>query len=287
MTFLRFSLLSLALTLFVIVWGGYVRASGSGAGCGDHWPNCNGQIIPRDPTTKTIIEFTHRATSGLAFLSVLALVIWSNKSKSIPSRARKSAQWSLVFMISEALVGALLVKAELVANNATASRAVVISIHLVNTFLLLFALSSAVLHAHVGDKNVRFRSSSERTASIFSLVMIVLVGISGAIAALGDTLVQQSVVSALTDSLIQLRIWHPLLAILGVGSGMWVIKTSTRSVPKNWLISLGVFLGIQVTAGLVNVVLQAPIYMQLVHLFLADCVWMLLVCIGELQTVEQ
>jgi protoheme IX farnesyltransferase len=61
--------------VLVALWGAYVRATGSGAGCGAHWPTCNGEIIPRAPQVETLIEFTHRATSGLAFLAVLALLI--------------------------------------------------------------------------------------------------------------------------------------------------------------------------------------------------------------------
>src|SRR5215212_4090742 len=75
--FRRFSLLALSFTLVVILWGAYVRASGSGAGCGSHWPTCNGQVIPRSPSAATVVEFTHRATSGLAFLLVLAQLVWA------------------------------------------------------------------------------------------------------------------------------------------------------------------------------------------------------------------
>ncbi len=35
--------------VLVALWGAYVRATGSGAGCGSHWPTCNGEILPRAP----------------------------------------------------------------------------------------------------------------------------------------------------------------------------------------------------------------------------------------------
>ena len=58
----------------VIVWGAYVRASGSGAGCGSHWPLCNGTVLQRDPAIETIIELGHRTTSFVALLLVVGLV---------------------------------------------------------------------------------------------------------------------------------------------------------------------------------------------------------------------
>src|ERR1700755_3310438 len=72
----RFAWLTLAYNIAVIVWGAYVRATGSGAGCGNRWPLCNGTVLPRTPQAQTIIEFTHRLTSGMAILIVSALVVW-------------------------------------------------------------------------------------------------------------------------------------------------------------------------------------------------------------------
>jgi heme a synthase len=305
MRFKRFSIAALALTLVVIVWGAFVRASGSGAGCGDHWPQCNGQMILQNPSTHTMIEYTHRFTSGLALIAVLILAVSSLRSgfaslhsfelakpdsaprtSPISSRARGGAWWALFFMVTEALIGRYIVKAELVANNASASRALGMSIHLLNTFFLLWALSVCCLHAHLGLSETKARSSIETVASILSRVLLLAVGVSGAIAALGDTLVQQAVVSPVTDALVQLRIIHPLLAIAGVLSALWLIRASQNTVPARWLAALAAALVAQVLCGLLNVVLMAPTYMQLVHLFLADVVWMLLVCVGELQRVK-
>src|SRR5687768_1412604 len=66
-----------ALTLAVILWGAVVRASKSGDGCGDHWPLCNGSVVPDASQTKTLVEFAHRATSGIAFLLVVVLGVWA------------------------------------------------------------------------------------------------------------------------------------------------------------------------------------------------------------------
>ena len=69
----RYAWLVLAYNVAVIGWGAYVRATGSGAGCGSHWPLCNGAVLPRAAEAATLIEFTHRVTSGIALLLVVAL----------------------------------------------------------------------------------------------------------------------------------------------------------------------------------------------------------------------
>ncbi|HEX9001707.1 MAG TPA: COX15/CtaA family protein, partial [Blastocatellia bacterium] len=75
--FAKFAWLVVAYNLMVIVWGAYVRASKSGDGCGSHWPLCNGEVIPLAPTVKTLVEFSHRLSSGLALLLTVVLVVWA------------------------------------------------------------------------------------------------------------------------------------------------------------------------------------------------------------------
>jgi cytochrome c oxidase assembly protein subunit 15 len=133
--------LVVAWNLVVILWGAFVRATGSGAGCGQHWPLCNGVALPRDPTVETVIEFTHRATSGLALLALLALVVAVWRARPAGHPARRAAGWSMLFMLTEAGVGAGLVLFELVADNQSMARALFMAVHLANTFLLLGAMT--------------------------------------------------------------------------------------------------------------------------------------------------
>ena len=141
MTLSQFAWGVLAYNLAVILWGAYVRASGSGAGCGAHWPLCNGEVIPRAPSVATLIEYSHRLTSGLALLGVVALLVWTWRACAAGHPARRGAVLSLLFIITEAAVGAGLVLFELVADNATMARAMFMAAHLVNTFLLVAALT--------------------------------------------------------------------------------------------------------------------------------------------------
>ncbi|MBP1642498.1 MAG: cytochrome oxidase assembly, partial [Acidobacteria bacterium] len=131
----------LALNLLVILWGALVRATGSGAGCGSHWPLCDGEVVPRAASVEKAIEFTHRATSGLALLAVAALLVAVRRALAPGHPARRAAAWSLAIILVEAALGAGLVKLGLVADDDSPARAVVMSVHLVNTLFLLAALA--------------------------------------------------------------------------------------------------------------------------------------------------
>ncbi|MCA1613490.1 MAG: COX15/CtaA family protein [Acidobacteria bacterium] len=137
--FARLAWAVVAVNLLVIVWGAYVRASFSGDGCGDHWPLCNGEVLPATGIYKTFVEFTHRLTSGAALLLVVWLVVRASRAFPAGHRVRRGAAATLAFIIVEALIGAALVKYGLVVRNDSAARAVVMAGHLVNTFLLLAA----------------------------------------------------------------------------------------------------------------------------------------------------
>jgi cytochrome c oxidase assembly protein subunit 15 len=276
--FRLFTLGVLGYTLAVIVWGAYVRATGAGAGCGAHWPICNGQVVPRDAPTQTLIEFSHRASSGLSLLLVVALGVWAWRTHPKGDPVRRSATLAVVLMLVEAALGAGLVLLELVALDASVRRAVAMSLHLTNTFLLLAALGSCAWHAHVGPKAVRWRGPLA-SLLLSALGGFVLVGVSGAIAALGDTLAQLGVKNAFVDLLIGMRAAHPALAICEAAllataaTTLWVQRTEARKP----LVVLGALCGAQLLLGALNVALKAPVWMQLVHLLVADAVWLSLV----------
>ena len=67
----------LGFMVLVILWGAVVRATGSGAGCGNHWPLCNGDYFPHHPRLATVIEFTHRSMSGVCTALVAVLMAWT------------------------------------------------------------------------------------------------------------------------------------------------------------------------------------------------------------------
>jgi len=290
--FARFAWFTLGYNLLVVLWGAFVRASGSGAGCGKHWPLCDGEVLPRAASTEKWIEFTHRMTSGLALLLTIALVVWACKRFERGSRVRKAAWLSLAFMISEALLGAGLVIFGLVEDNASVARAVVISAHLMNTLALLgFMGLTAWWATRPGRLNLK-----QPTARWFglSLLGVFLIGITGAIAALGDTLfpatsLAEGFAADLAPGahfLLKLRGLHPLLALL-VGTGLLFLGLQHKTEPLGK--ALLVVLGLQIVIGFINLGLLAPIPLQLLHLFVADLLWLilLLLCAKALESEQK
>ena len=283
--FIRFAWGTLLYTLFVIIWGGFVRATGSGAGCGDNWPLCNGEVIPRSAQLETMIEFTHRLTSGLALLLVVGLVIWAFRVYGKGHLVRRGAVWSLVFMVLEALIGAGLVLLELVAYNVSVARGYWMVAHLVNTFLLLAALALTAWWASGGGPVHLWDRGTMGWMIGGALVGTLIVGASGAVAALGDTLTLGGGLSPDDDpvvaALVGLRIYHPLLACLVSLFVISAVSLTWQAGPdpttrRLAMVVLGVY-GLQLVLGLVNVWLQAPVWMQMVHLLTADVLWIALV----------
>jgi len=217
----RYAWAVLAWNVAVILWGAYVRASGSGAGCGAHWPLCNGVVVPRGASITTLVEFSHRLTSGLALLSVVILLVWTWRSVRAPHPARTAAACSVVFILSEAAVGAGLVLFRLVADNASMARAMFMAAHLTNTFILLASLTLTA-HWLSGGAPLVSRTRGLGDALIaLGFAGLLLTGVSGAVAALGDTLFPSGSLgqalsadlSATSHLLIRLRVLHPALAI--------------------------------------------------------------------------
>jgi heme A synthase len=278
-----------AYNVFVVLWGAFVRASGSGAGCGNHWPLCNGTIVPRAPALQTIIEFTHRATSGVALISVAGLLIWAWRAFPRRHPARTGALLAVVFMLTEALLGAALVLLEHVAQNKSAGRGISISLHLVNTLTLLGVLA---LTAWWGGGRAAPDPREWRGVSWFlgaSLAGFMLLGISGAIAALGDTLFPASSVAAgiAQDAspgahiFIRLRVLHPVIAV-GVAFlltyAIWRAVKLRPDPRRQWAaLGLTMLLVIQIVLGAINIGLLAPIWLQIIHLLVADVLWISLI----------
>jgi heme A synthase len=275
--------------ILVILWGAYVRASGSGAGCGSHWPLCNGEVIPLAPQVETLIEFTHRLMSGLAFLLVLGLLVGAFRLFPKGNPARIGAVFSLLFIITEALVGASLVLFGWVAGDVSNGRVISMAVHLVNTFLLLASLSLTAWWASGGEAVRLGGHGLQLWLFALGFLGVLFLGVSGAITALGDTLFPSDTLaqglaqdfSAASHFLVRLRLWHPVIAVItGIFllflSGLVAMFRVARPIRYFAAALAGLFL-LQLLAGLVNLVLLAPVPMQIIHLLLADLVWISLV----------
>jgi len=294
--FAKYVWVVLAYNVAVVLWGAFVRATGSGAGCGSHWPLCNGEVLPRAPVLETIIEFTHRITSGVSLLLILGLLIWAFRIYPKGHIVRFGAVLTSFFILTEALVGAGLVLFGWTAQNASA---IPTAIHLVNTFLLLASLALTGYWASGGDRLVFQNQGLVLWSLGFGLLGVLFVGVSGAITALGDTLFPASSLAegmrqdfaAGSHFLIRLRVWHPVIAVT---VGFYLIFVSSllalfRSNPaiRRSAISLAVLFVVQLSVGLLNLLLLAPVWMQIVHLMLADFVWITLVLLSAVTLDRQ
>lgn len=286
--FAAYAWVVLAFNVLVILWGAVVRATGSGAGCGSHWPLCNGEVIPQTQAVATFIEFFHRATSGIALLLVVGMFVYAVRAFPKGHPARTSALLSVILIVIESLIGAFIVVQELTANNSSIARAVIIAIHQANTLLLLGAITLTIWWATGGAVLRSGVSNGERTLRIamaIGVVGLIALSATGAITALGDTLFPAASLEAgwqakflpTAHFLEQLRIVHPAVAgamgiyVLIVG---WRVAHRTRDALTQRLASTltGLFFA-QGALGIINVLALAPVWIQLAHLLLADAVW--------------
>lgn len=292
-------------TILVILWGAVVRATGSGAGCGNHWPACQGEILHRPENIESLIEFSHRLTSGLAGIFVIILLIWAFVAvfKHNQKLIRQMSVMTFIFILIEGALGAALVRFELVADNTSEIRAFVVALHLMNTLILL-GFSTMVAWAASKKEEFSFRGMNKQgNLMLIGMTGFILLSAMGAVTALGDTLFPaESLIEGLRQDLdpganflIQLRIWHPAFAIVVSAflfyTGYQILgsRSDHPNTQINRLVNaLFAVITLQVVGGFVNVILLAPVWMQIVHLLLADILWMVIVMLtAEVLIPEQ
>jgi heme A synthase len=281
----HFAWFVVAYNITVIVWGAYVRATASGAGCGNHWPLCNGEFLPTTPQTQTVIEFTHRATSGLSLVLVAILLIWCWRRTRKGDWPRYSAVAAAVLLFNEALLGALLVLFDHLGGlDRSATRALVLCLHFGNTLLLLAAL--ALTARWLSNRDGRFamvRTPYQTIAMGLGLVSVMIIGMTGSLASLGDTIfpadsLRHAVLQDFSSNshiLLRLRVLHPVAAVIGSIYVLWLLRTFWRKQERSpWM---PVALTAQIALGTMNVILLTPVWLQMAHLLVAEIFWILLV----------
>ena len=272
--------LAIAVNLAVILLGAAVRATGSGAGCGRSWPTCQGQVLPALEGA-TAIEFTHRAASGIALLVVawMAVSIFRNFDRGSP--ARLGALVVGVSIVIEALIGMVIVLAEWVADDASVARAVSVPLHLVSTFVLLAGLVATRYWVSRPDA----RHVRPRGPVLWLGIGMVLIAATGAVTALADTLFPKafdlaSTVTAGEHFLTRLRIAHPIVALVVGGLAAWY---AARRIDGPGGVAAKIVVGAvlaQIILGFANVAGGTPLWLSLVHLLVADVLWMAWVWFG-------
>lgn len=288
-------------TVLVVLMGAVVRITGSGAGCGQHWPTCHGEVAHLPQSVETWIELSHRTTSGLDFLGVLGLAVFAWRALEPGHPARFFSFAALGLMVVEVLIGARLVLLNLVGSNMSFDRVVVMPAHLVTTSLLLGALAAASYFGGDArssreatlDAPAARRLQSAFTWTALAGALLLLVSMTGAITALGDTVYPvrgettlehlRNDQAASAHLLGKLRVVHPLLALVGVG-GLWIAASRARDASDASAVQrLGAALyaggGLALSIGVANIWLAAPGYLQVIHLAMACLLWLSVVAL--------
>lgn len=254
-------------TLLCILWGAWVRISHSGDGCGDHWPLCDGKMIPTFDDHKTWIEYTHRLMTGIYGLVVFYIFYyfnWNQASSKFSATTKRLSVWLLVIMLIEAALGALLVKAELVTVNDSVNRLIVMALHQLNSFILT---AVAYLLAESVQSELRFKFSK-------STLFFLLVAMTGAIAALATTLfpsrsLWEGIVndfSSDTHLFLRLRILHPLLALTAMGSLIYYYQSKGHT-------RLAIEIFVAISIGVLTLLTLSPTWLKLSHLLMGHYLW--------------
>ncbi|MCW5957167.1 MAG: COX15/CtaA family protein [Pyrinomonadaceae bacterium] len=289
--FAKYAWFALGFNVLVIIWGVFLRASKSGDGCGQFWLTCNGELIPSAPQFKTVIEFSHRMTTAIDGIVMIILLAWAvilwRKARSVQSRqVLFAAIGAFIFVITEAAVGAGLVLTGNTAEAVTDTRPLWAIGHLFNTFILLTFLTLTAWFAS-GERKVGWRIGSKAlTLIVIGTVGLVLVGMSGSLAALSNMLFpSQSLAEGMakdfsptSDLILRLRLSHPILSILTsvyliFVSGWLKASSDGNSKVAWWANAVSLLVVIQVGFGGATLLTLGPIVMQLGHLLLADIVW--------------
>jgi heme a synthase len=250
---------------------------------------CNGQVIPLSPRVDTVIEFTHRCMTGGSTFLVIGLLVWTFRGTVKGQAARVLAAASMVLLLNEAFLGALLVKLGYVTGNQSMGRVVVLSIHLSNTLLLLAALTLTARLLGTGQiwRELGARGGKKLWAFV-GLAATLVVGVSGSLAALGDTLFPASSLRAAfaqdfaagSPWLLRLRGVHPASALVAAGFVIWLVVQAKRAGASRLAGLVLALLGFQFALGVADVLLLAPVWMQIMHLLGADLYWVALVSLA-------
>ena len=268
----------LASMLVVVLWGAVVRATDSGGGCGSHWPLCNGDFFPHHPRLATLIEFVHRASTGVCAALTILLGIWTFYATDREHKARTAWVWTSVLLVTESLLGAVLVKGGYVEHNTSMARVAMQAIHFTNTLLLLAAMT---LTAWFLSRRRAVQTVAAHGLAVAAVVATIIVGATGSLAALADTLFPSSSLTAAMAAdfaagsplLVRMRWMHPAAAVLGF---VFVVLLALRV--RSWTSRVVMaLLALQVLLGVGDVLLLAPTWMQVLHLLGADLYWIALV----------
>ncbi|MGZ8631857.1 MAG: heme o synthase [Actinomycetota bacterium] len=294
--FQKLAVATTATTLTLIVWGGVVRATGSGDGCPD-WPTCFGSWVPRWEY-HTLIEYAHRALgviSGLlaVVLAVVGIVELVRTRRGHPSATPRGAVWMAValvplFGVQGALGGAVV--------NSALDPAVV-TLHFGLAMIVLGVLVAATTLAFAGDEragdHAYARLAVVAAVATFALLLVgTYVRAEGAGLAFRDwPLMGGRLVPTFGPRGAAEMFAHRVLAILVAALALWlVVRARTMRVRSDRLVRLSTLAGAlfvgQIAVGGINVITELSTWPRALHVAMSAAIWATIVALAVLARRE-
>ena len=282
---------TLVLTVVVVQSGAFVRATESGAGCGETWPRCDGRIFTMPDSMEQAIELTHRLLTGVAGLAVALLAVWAWRHFAEGELLRRAATAVAILFGVEVVIGAMLVLFKWVDDDASIGRTITVPIHLMNTFVLLGAIVLTGYWASGGSRLSIDRSQTRHRLVLVGASALLIAAALGGLNALADTLYPaDSLADALRADfgadapvLLQLRVLHPAVAIAAGLLVFMIVRYLRQDVDARTERYGAVVTGlvvVQFASGFLNIALLTPVETQILHLVLADLTWIFFVLFG-------
>jgi heme A synthase len=282
----RFSYAALLVAFTHLVFGGIVRISGSGMGCGEHWPLCYGHLFPPMDRPDLVVEWTHRLLASILVLTVVAFAVVAWRARAEPrvggrGGVLRAAMLAVVVVIAAALLGAVTVK---LGNPPYATVA-----HWLVAMTLFATLGAAAMRAGaLGGAAATSEAVSRRVvraayaAAAIAFLTVALGGLtaklpSAAIACRSFPLCGRD--AAAGAEAVHVQLTHRVLALLlllhliGVVAGLSRRRAESRTVARAAAVALGLVI-LQLTVAASMVLLTLPAVLRSLHEAVGISVWL-------------
>lgn len=289
-SFRRLAVITAIYIYLLIVFGGTVRITGSGMGCGDEWPLCNGQLIPT-MSLETFIEWMHRLLAAGLVFPFIALAVHVLRRRGRPGYAgpggvARPLALAIALLGVQVMLGAITVWLELSAT--------VTALHFVTAATMLACVVVAAIragapgsgHVAAGDAEQTATRSRSAAAALFAAALGFLVIGMGAITAntgaaplcQGFPLCNGQVVPV-GGPLVHVHWTHRLLAYL---LALHVVGSAIRARVAPPAVRKAVFVAVaavalQIAVAAALVLAHLPRWLQALHLAVGAAVWVSLV----------
>jgi heme A synthase len=288
-------LLALVLGFAQVVFGAIVRITGSGLGCGDHWPDCYGSFTPAHNGANLLVEISHRYGAAALSLAIVALAAaaWVKRRDAGvggPGGVVRASVLAVVLVIVAALFGAVTVKMAL--------NPLVVVTHLAIAMALLAALVVVVARAGgLGSLAVAERSGRTFRGAIAAAVLTFLALVLGAFTANtpGAPVSCQGfpwcTVIAERGAPLAIQVWHRIVAFLLFGHIVGLsIGVSKRREPRPVRAAAWTALGIvtlQIIVAATMVETNLPASLRSIHQAIGTALWIAVVALAALATGQR